>query len=345
MIFNKLKILILVCFFPAISYSQVGGDNIYEFLNLVSSAKIAALGGQNISITDNDVVFAVWNPALLKENMNNQLALNYVNYFAGINYGSASYMKRFEKIGNFSSSIKYVDYGSFIAADPSGTITGVFYASDYLLQLGWGMPIDSNFSVGANFKNIYSVYESYSSFGVAFDIAALYYNKSKQISATLLVKNAGLQLKSYIKGNREPLPFEIQAGFTTKLGYAPLRWSITLEHLEKFDLTYESELNQQVDPLTGEELESSIGFGNKLMRHVIIGGEVLFSKNFNIQFGYNFRRRQELKLIDYEKTVGLSFGTTMKISKFDISYSRASFHAVGPSNYFSVVVNIDEWVK
>ena len=125
MIFNKFKILILVCFFPAISYSQVGGDNIYEFLNLVSSAKIAEVGGQNISITDNDVNFAVWNPALLKENMNNQLALNYVNYFAGINYGSASYMKRFEKIGNFSSSIKYVDYGSFIAADPSGAITGI----------------------------------------------------------------------------------------------------------------------------------------------------------------------------------------------------------------------------
>ena len=30
----------------------------------------------------------------------------------------------------------------------------------------------------------------------------------------------------------------------------------------------------------------------------------------------------------------------MKISKFDISYSRASFHAVGPSNYFSVVLMV-----
>ena len=33
------------------SFSQTGGDNVYEFLNLTHSGLISSLGGTNVSIT------------------------------------------------------------------------------------------------------------------------------------------------------------------------------------------------------------------------------------------------------------------------------------------------------
>ena len=61
----------------------------YEFLNLTHSGLISSLGGTNVSLQGNNLNLAYHNPALLNAGMNKNLALNYVYYFAGINYGLA----------------------------------------------------------------------------------------------------------------------------------------------------------------------------------------------------------------------------------------------------------------
>ena len=93
----KKKVLSFICLIliASSSFSQTGGDNIYEFLNLTHSGLVSSLGGTNVSLTGNNLNLVYHNPALLNSGMNNNLALNYVNYFAGINYGLAMYSKSY----------------------------------------------------------------------------------------------------------------------------------------------------------------------------------------------------------------------------------------------------------
>jgi len=97
--------------------AQTGGDNVYEFLNLTHSGLIASLGGSNVSLKSDNLNLVYHNPALLNQAMGKNLALNYVNYFAGINYGLAIYSRSFPGIGNFAAGITYLNYGTFTEAD------------------------------------------------------------------------------------------------------------------------------------------------------------------------------------------------------------------------------------
>src|SRR5664280_2445801 len=139
---KKLLNLILLVLVASPSFSQTGGDNIYEFLNLTHSGLISSLGGTNVSLPGNNLNLAYHNPALLNPGMNKSLALNYVNYFAGINYGLAMYSRSFPGTGNFATGVTYINYGSFTETDASGTITGSFSAAEYALSFIYSHQID-----------------------------------------------------------------------------------------------------------------------------------------------------------------------------------------------------------
>lgn len=329
------------------SFSQTGGDYTYAFLNLTNSARVASLGGKTTSLWEDDLNLPFHNPALLNSEMDNHLVLNYVGYFADIKYGYASYAKSYEKLGNFALGMHYINYGSFIAADIYGSRTGTFNASEYAVNLIYSRSFDSVFHVGFNLKPLYSIFESYNSFGFAADIGFTYHKQEQLFTAGLVLKNIGTQIVTYYDGNREPLPFEIQAGVTQRLRYAPFRFSVLLQHLQKFDLTYDSPLDEadEFDPFTGlpvKENKFEI-LGDKLMRHVIFGVEFLPGENFYVNLGYNYMRRQELKIPARVAMTGFSWGFGFKVSKFHFSYGRASYHLAGGSNHFSLSTNLSEF--
>jgi len=87
-------LLICVCFF-SFSYGQIGGRYTYQFLNLVSSPRQAALGGTYVTGYNDDPTSALLNPATINIAMDNQLAVNFVNYIADVNYGSVAYARSF----------------------------------------------------------------------------------------------------------------------------------------------------------------------------------------------------------------------------------------------------------
>ncbi len=307
------------------------------------------MGGTVNAIKDNDLTLAWHNPSLLTENMNNNLALNFVDYFSDINYGNFSYAKKFEKLGMFNAGIEFVNYGRFTEADITGQTYGEFTAADYQFKLGWGRQLDSSFSIGANLNNIYSHLETYSSYGLSVDVAGTYFSRKKQFCTSLLFLNMGRQLKTYTDGNSEPLPFEIQLGLSKKLGHAPFRFSIVARHLEKWDLTYSDPFHPEptVDALTGELLpEKKFGkFADKAMRHIIVGAELIPSKNFSLRFGYNYQRRQELKVDSKVSTVGFCWGFGFRVKKFNFSYGRATYHLNGSPNHISVITNLSDFSK
>ncbi len=342
-----LIIIFTLCIRP-LTYAQTGGNHTYEFLNLTSSARIAAMGGNILAIKDNDINLALSNPSLITKSMNNNLSLSFVDYYTDVNYGYALYSRSFKEIGNFTAAMQFVDYGKFIYADETGEQQGNFGVSEYAMNIGWGRPLDSLFSIGANFKMIYSSFESYSSFGLAVDVAGTYHNSKNNFTITLIGKNIGTQLKAYRNNNVEPLPFEIQLALSKKLSHLPFRYSVILTHLEKWDLTFNDPNDKSnIDPITNEEIpENKLeDFADKLMRHFVIGGELMPFKNFSVRFGYNYHRRQELKVSTKTSTVGFSWGIGFRIKQFQFNYSRATYHLAGSPNYITISTNLSGFAR
>lgn len=329
--------ILIFCILYVTGFSQTGGDNVYEFLNLTHSAYISSIGGTNVSVSNNDLNLAYNNPGLLNSTMDKSIALNYVNYFAGINYGMAMYSRSFQGIGNFGTGITYLNYGSFTEADESGIITGTFTASEYAFSFLYSREIDTLFSIGANLKPVLSHLEKYTSFGLALDLGASYHSRNNLFSAGLVLKNIGMQLTSYAGEEKQDLPFEIQGGVSQRLAHAPFRFSLTLRHLEKFDLTHQ----YITPPSTGEAAASNSDFGENLMRHSIFGIELIPHKNFYISGGYNYQRRSELKVDQKVSTVGLSWGFGIKTSFIDVEFGRATYHLAGFSNHISLILRPD----
>ena len=327
--------------------AQIGGNNSYEFLNLTNPARTAALGSSNfLAIKDNDIALTLANPSLITTEVNNHLAFSFTDSYTDISYGFAMFGKDFGKVGSFVGSMQFANHGKFTYADVSGITAGEFNAGEYAFNIGWGRKLDSVFSIGANFKTIYSSLETYSSFGLAVDVAGSYQNKSG-FTMSLAARNIGRQLTVYTSGNPEPLPFEMQFGMSKRLKHLPFRYSVVLSHLEKWDLTYTDPNDNRVDPLTGEQLDGSSngGFLDRVMRHVILGGEFLPAKFLSLRFGYNYQRRQELKLTTRPATVGFSWGIGLKISKFNFSYARATYHLAGSPNYITLTANLSDFHK
>lgn len=343
---NFIIIFIISVAFSQMSYSQTGGSHTYEFLNLTTPARAAALGGNNAAIPDDDVNFALSNPSLISPLMDNHLAFNFVDGYSDINFGFATYSKTFEKVGSLAASLMFVDYGKFEYADLYGNRDqGTFSVADYALNLGWGRRLNPKFSIGANFKTIYSSYESYTSFGMAVDVAGSYISDEDGFMSSLIVRNMGTQIQSYSGYYTEPLPFEIQIAASKKFTHAPFRVHLLLNELNRWDLRYEDPYDTETDPITGEVIEKNTvpDWGDEILRHVVVGGEFLPSKNFSVRFGYNYKRRQEMKVDSKVSMVGFSWGFGIRISKFHLSYARSTYHLAGSPNFISVSTNLSEF--
>ncbi|MCK5137290.1 MAG: type IX secretion system protein PorQ [Bacteroidales bacterium] len=349
--FNKVMrrgvaIIGIILLWPVILMAQKGGEYTYSFLGLTNSARVAALGGEVVSILDDDMNLVFHNPSLLSSGMHNHLNLNYVNYFAGVNFGYASYGYTLEGIGNFAAGMHYVDYGTFDRTDELGQSMGTFRASEYALNLVYSRSIiDTFLTAGVNLKPIFSSFEQYSSLGIALDAGITYHNPKTLTTIGLVAKNLGTQIISYT-GTREKLPFEIQAGITQGLAHAPFRFSVTFQHLERWDLTYEKMDSGDFNSLNDDVKTSGFDlFGDKLMRHMVFGVEFLMGQNFHFDLGYNYKRRQEMKVNARPGMVGFSWGFGFRISKFHFAFGRASYHLVGGTNHFSLTTNLSEFYR
>lgn len=339
---------ILPLVFCTIGYAQLGGKHAYEFLNLTSSPRVAALGGKFLTSYDDDLSLVYHNPSLLNSAMNEHLSFNYVGYFAGVKYGNVTYARKFREKNTIAIGVQYINYGEFTAAEPNGVITGSFTAAEYAFNLVYAHPIDSFFSIGADLRPILSIYEKYQSFGVSTDWGITYHHPHKLYTIALVMRNLGTQIKPYYDYTYERLPFEIQVGFTQQLKYAPFRFSITAQHLETPDMSIpdfgakESSSNALSQAKEKRKIEK---IADITMRHLIFGVEFVPFKNFYLRAGYNYQRRQELKIATRVSGVGFSWGFGISISRFKISYGRATYHLAGASNHFSVATDLSSFYR
>ncbi|KAB2913740.1 MAG: type IX secretion system protein PorQ [Bacteroidetes bacterium] len=342
----KKSIVVFFCFIAIHATAQIGGNGIYQVLNVAPSARIAAMGGTYITPYDRDVNIGFQNPAMINRQMDRQLSINYLNYFTDINQGYFAYARHFDSVGTFAAGIQYLNYGTFKGADIAGNSTGTFTASDMALQIGYGNN-KKQWRYGANMKVVYSQLETYKSLGVAFDIAGAYVSKDTLFTATVVARNAGLQIMQYVPGNAEHLPFEVMIGVSQKLRHAPFRLSMVAHNLQKGDISYinPNAKNLQIDFATQKPIQEKVSTGDKIMRHLIFGVEAVFSKNFNIRFAYNHQRRKEMSLPDMRGFTGFSWGFSLKLLKMNVSYGNAGFFPKTGSHHFSLLIDTPTFFK
>lgn len=320
--------ILLLCIFISIPFYGVGqaGKDTYQFLGLPTGARQAAFGGANISIYDNDLNFAFANPALLSELTNNILGLNYTNLFNDVNIGSVIYGRNFGKKNFMGFGINYVDYGRFLHTSPSDEILGSFTAKDMAVSVIYARWLSPRWTVGGTIKPVYSVYERYYSFGLAFDLGLSYHNEKALFSAGLVLRNVGFQFNGYHsidgKQHRESLPLDLQLGLSQKLPKAPLRFSVLFHNMQTWDLSY-SQSDAVTDKMEGKT-KAARG-ADMFFRHTIWSVEILPTKNIYLIASYNHRRRMEMAVKGKRSVAGFSFGAGLKVYKFNIGFSVVPF--------------------
>ncbi|TXE19576.1 type IX secretion system protein PorQ [Psychroserpens burtonensis] len=335
------RITTIICLFMTASiYAQVGGESTYQFLNLMSSPRQAALGGKTITNYDNDVTGGLFNPASINAEMDNQLSLNYSSYLGGISYGTAAYAYTWDRhVQTLHIGMTYVNYGSFDGYDLNGVSTGTFTGNEAALSAGYAYQIPfSDFYLGANLKLITSKLEQYNSIGIATDLGAMYINERLDFHAALVIRNLGTQIITYA-GLNERLPLEVSLGLSQTLENMPLRWHLTFENLQTWPIGFSNPSRATTD-LDGNQTQEKVGFLNEVLRHTIIGAELFPERGFNIRLGYNFRRAEELRIADQRNFSGLSFGVGIKLNKMRFNFAHARYTGAGNANFFGIQIDL-----
>ncbi len=339
-----MKILVVTLLLSVSFYNLVFSQNVsygtYQFLDLPNSAKVAALGGTQIALADNDLGLTFYNPSLLKDSMRNQLSVNYVSYIAGIGVGYAAFAPNFKGRNSFAIAVHFVNYGTFDGASETGQLTGSFKAGEYAINLFYSRNISPGLRGGINLKPIFSSLENYHSFGIAADLGLTYSSSNYRSVIALVARNIGRQITTYYQnGIFEKLPYDVQLGFSQRLTNAPVKFLITADHLNRWDLSYSN-----LSPDLVSNTVSNENFTSLLMRHLILGTEISPDPHIVLRFGYTYQRRKELALDSRPGMVGYSAGLGIKLGKFNLNYGIASFHLAATVHYFSFTTSLSEFI-
>lgn len=318
--------------------AQIGGEKAYSFLNLNGSPRQAALGGNNITNYDGDINQALLNPAAINASMNNHLSLNFGNYYGSVFYGSAAYAKTLKEDRTFHLGVTYLSYGSMDGYDENGMKTGTFSGNDMAISVGYALPIAENFHVGAHAKFISSVLENYNSIGAAVDLGAMYSDEDTGWNAALTLRNIGTQITTY-SDIREDMPFEVTLGVSKRLENVPIRWHLTFDQLQAWKVAF-SNPNRANTDLDGTVTDEKTTFFDDFIRHVIIGAEFFPESKFNLRLAYNFRRGEEMRILEKRHFSGLSVGFGLQFNRFVVNYSYSRYTIASNTSLFGLIVKL-----
>lgn len=340
-------VLIVLLLFSINSFAQLGGKHTFSFLGLSYSARTVGLGNSFITAIDNDLSLGILTPSLLNMKQNNAATFNHSILSGGINYGMVGYAHKIRNAGIMSGHIRYASYGKMDLTNELGVKTGEFRAGDVIAGVGFQHDVNKYISIGANLNFIFSNLETYNAFGMSLDLAGTFHFDKANTIVTAVVKNFGYQFDGYIKKQHEPIMPEMQIGISHKIKHAPIRISVLMHHLTKWDLSYlDPSLKPKKDPLTGDTIPvKKASWGEKFGRHFTFQLEILITSYLQIRAAFNYNQRQQMKIIDRTGMAGFSFGLGLMFKKFQIQYGINVISAAGFNNMFSISTSISEWKK
>ena len=292
-----------------------------QFLQLPVSAHAAALGGDNISIPEDDAELSYHNPALLTNASGNTLGFSYLNYLQRTNVLGAGYTMELGTRSILGFKAQYLDFGTMMNTDIDGNIIGDFSAKDMVLMGTYSFDFSDRLSGGVSGKFIYSNYEQVYSLALGVDLGLNFYDAERMLSFSVVARNLGGQVKAYDE-THEPLPFNLLVGVSKQFKYAPVRLSLTLTDLHKW---------QAKDFYNSSE----DSWSQLLVKHFIIGADIFPSRSTYLSLGYNFLLHSELKNHARNSIEGLSFGAGLQVRSMKVGVSYGKYHVAA----FSLMMN------
>ena len=290
---------------------------VYNFLRLPVSAHAAALGGENISIDDDDPTLVFHNPALASNVADRSLNLNYMTYMEGVKVASASFVKAFRERATWALEAQYVDYGTMKHTTVDNEVLGDVSAKDIAVGGTFTYTLSDKIAGGITAKFVSSSLAGYNSIGVAVDLGVNYLNPDLGLSLSAVARNLGGQLKAY-EDDFEKLPFDLQLGVSKRLGESPLRFSVTMTRLHDWD--------------------------DKFINHFIFGAEAFLSDNIWLGGGINPRRSDDMKISDGESEsshgAGFSLGGGLQLDRFKLQVAYGKYHVSASSLIINVTYTI-----
>ena len=280
----------------------------YNFLRLPVSAHAAALGGDNISIIEDDESMIFNNPALLSSVSDKTINLNYMNYMSGANTASASFNRIIKERASVAASAQFVDYGKMKETDENNIQTGEFSAKDISIAGYFSYMLTDRLAGGITAKFITSYIGDYNSIAMGVDLGLNYYDPEKEWSVSLVAKNLGGQMKAY-DDQYDRMPIDIQLGASKRFAHMPFRISATLVDLNHLDY--------------------------KFINHLVAGVDIIISPTIWVGAGYNFRRANEMKITETDGEsshgAGLSFGAGINLERFKLNLAYGKYHVSSSS--------------
>lgn len=285
----------------------------YNFLRLPVSAHAAALGGDNITIIEDDPALMFSNPALASSVSDKTIGLSYMNYMNGANYMGASYTKALGEKGTIAGGVQYMNYGKMKEYDQNNTQIGTFNASEIAIEGIFSYELAHNLVGGITAKFINSYIGNYSSMAVGVDLGLNWFEPDYQWSVSVVAKNLGGQIKAY-EENYGKMPMDVQVGVSKTFAALPVRLSATLVDLTHYDYRF--------------------------INHLNLGADILLSDNIWVGGGYNFRRADEMTIGTNEDSsahgAGFSVGGGINLERFKLNLAYGKYHAASSS----VLVNL-----
>lgn len=280
----------------------------YNFLRLPVSAHAAALGGDNISIIEDDESMIFNNPALLSSVSDKTINLNYMNYMSGANTASASFNRIIKERASVAASAQFIDYGKMKETDENNIQTGEFSAKDISIAGYFSYMLTDRLAGGITAKFITSDIGDYNSIAMGVDLGLNYYDPEKEWSVSLVAKNLGGQMKAY-DDQYDRMPIDIQLGASKRFAHMPFRISATLVDLNHLDY--------------------------KFINHLVAGVDIIISPTIWVGAGYNFRRANEMKITETDGEsshgAGLSFGAGINLERFKLNLAYGKYHVSSSS--------------
>lgn len=304
---KKVVFTLIGILFALLSSAQESQE-VYTFLRLPVSAHAAALGGDNITISDDDPTMIFHNPALISNTSDKSINLNFMTYMEGSKSASASFIKAWGERATWGVSAQYMDYGSMKETTIDNIEVGTFSAKDIAIAGTFAYLLGNRWSGGITLRVISSSIAGYNSMAIATDLGLNYLDDERGWSISAVAKNLGGQVKAF-QDTYEKIPFDLQVGVSKEFNAAPLRFSATFSRLNRWDTSF--------------------------IQHLAVGADVFIGESVYIAAGYNFRRREEMKINEGDSSsshgAGLSIGAGLTLKRFKLGIAYAKYHVSASS--------------
>ena len=313
---KRVVFTVLSAFFALLAQAQES-QTAFNFLRLPVSAHVTALGGENITLSDDDATLVFHNPALIGNVGNRSLALGMMTYMQGSVTASACYQQYVGERGTWGVQGRFINYGEMKETTYTGEQTGTFGAKDIAVSGTFAYALSNRINGGVTAKMVTSYIGQYNSLAAAVDLGLNYCDAARGWSLSAVARNLGGQLTAY-EDDFERMPLDLQLGVSKRLVGSPLRFSATLVRLNNWQY----------------------GIG----KHLVLGADLLISEQFYLAAGYNALRAAEMKISgdDGESSHGaaLSIGGGMQLQRLKLHVAYAKLHVSSPSLVINLSLNL-----